>query len=55
MGAIALVFGFAGLGTTSCNKSESAASKYTCPMHPEVVADKPGNCSKCNMALVEKK
>ncbi len=29
--------------------------KYTCPMHPEVVQDKPGNCPKCGMKLVEKK
>jgi hypothetical protein len=28
---------------------------YTCPMHPEVVLDKPGNCPKCGMKLVEKK
>ncbi|MBU2539327.1 MAG: heavy metal translocating P-type ATPase [Proteobacteria bacterium] len=27
------------------------AGKYTCPMHPEVVQDKPGSCSKCGMAL----
>ena len=25
---------------------------YTCPMHPEVVQDKPGNCPKCGMNLV---
>lgn len=25
--------------------------KYTCPMHPEIVQDKPGTCSKCGMAL----
>ena len=24
---------------------------YTCPMHPEVVQDHPGNCPKCGMAL----
>ncbi len=24
---------------------------YTCPMHPEVVQDKPGACPKCGMAL----
>ena len=33
----------------------SAAVQYTCPMHPEVVQDTPGNCPKCGMALVEKK
>ena len=27
------------------------ASKYTCPMDPEVVADRPGPCPKCGMAL----
>src|SRR5712691_9860176 len=26
--------------------------KYTCPMHPEVVMDHPGNCPKCGMTLV---
>jgi len=35
--------------------SSSAGTKYTCPMHPEVVQDKPGSCSKCEMKLVEKK
>ena len=27
---------------------------YTCPMHPEVVSNKPGKCSKCGMTLVKK-
>ena len=26
--------------------------EYTCPMHPEVVSDEPGNCPKCGMTLV---
>ena len=26
--------------------------QYTCPMHPEVVSDEPGNCPKCGMHLV---
>lgn len=27
---------------------------YTCPMHPEVIQDKPGKCPKCGMNLVKK-
>ncbi len=26
-------------------------TKYTCPMHPEIVRDAPGPCPKCGMAL----
>lgn len=47
----------AGLG---CKKEESnttaagapAKGGYTCPMHPEVRSDKPGECPKCGMDLV---
>jgi len=28
-----------------------AGTKYTCPMHPEIVRDKPGSCPICGMAL----
>jgi Heavy metal binding domain len=28
--------------------------KYTCPMHPEVITDHPGNCPKCGMTLLPK-
>jgi CopA family copper-resistance protein len=28
---------------------------YTCPMHPEIHAAKPGNCPKCGMKLVKEK
>jgi hypothetical protein len=30
------------------------AAVYTCPMHPEVVSDKPGKCPKCGMTLEPK-
>ena len=26
-------------------------STYTCPMHPEIIQDHPGNCPKCGMSL----
>ena len=29
----------------------AAGAIYTCPMHPEVRQDHPGNCPKCGMAL----
>jgi Cu+-exporting ATPase len=28
-----------------------AAQEYTCPMHPEIVRDRPGSCPICGMAL----
>ncbi len=34
---------------------QNSAAVYTCPMHPEVAADKPGSCPVCGMALVKKK
>ncbi len=33
----------------------TAATKYTCTMHPDVVMDKPGKCPKCGMTLVKMK
>jgi Cu(I)/Ag(I) efflux system membrane fusion protein len=27
---------------------------YTCPMHPQIIRNKPGNCTICGMALVKK-
>ena len=31
-----------------------AAADWTCPMHPEIHTDKPGQCPKCGMTLVKK-
>jgi hypothetical protein len=41
----------------SMNKDtkKSAATTYTCSMHPEVTSDKPGKCPRCGMELIEKK
>ncbi|WP_298152313.1 multicopper oxidase domain-containing protein [Flavobacterium sp.] len=33
----------------------TAQVTYTCPMHPEIHASKPGNCPKCGMKLVKEK
>lgn len=32
-------------------KRQPSAAKYTCPMHPQVQSDQPGNCPQCGMAL----
>ena len=39
---------------TSPEAQPAAATVYTCPMHPDVMSDKPGTCPKCGMALVKK-
>ena len=33
------------------SREAPAGSIYTCPMHPEIRQDRPGNCPKCGMAL----
>ena len=41
---------------TPVSKSDTTGKYvYTCPMHPEVITDKPGKCPKCGMTLVKKK
>ncbi|HKG47620.1 MAG TPA: heavy metal translocating P-type ATPase [Pyrinomonadaceae bacterium] len=41
------------IGITRQPKAPAAttAQKYTCPMHPEIIRDGPGNCPICGMAL----
>jgi len=36
----------------SSNAKPAAKQLYTCPMHPEIISDKPGQCPKCGMNLV---
>jgi P-type Cu+ transporter len=31
--------------------SETGAREYTCPMHPQIIRERPGNCPICGMAL----
>jgi Heavy metal binding domain len=40
--------------TPATPKPAPAVTIYTCPMHPEVTSDKPGNCPKCGMSLVKR-
>jgi hypothetical protein len=37
---------------TEHDQEHERKQKYTCPMHPEVIKDHPGNCPKCGMKLV---
>jgi hypothetical protein len=42
---------------TAANDSvpvKKTAILYTCPMHPEIISNKPGKCPKCGMDLVKK-
>jgi len=41
------------LNANAPSATQSATKQlYTCPMHPEVISDKPGKCPKCGMNLV---
>ncbi len=48
----------ASLALTGCKEPAAKnehAHQYTCPMHPDVVQNSPGDCPKCGMKLVEKR
>jgi Heavy metal binding domain len=40
------------VGAHSGDASSADRMTYTCPMHPKVISDHPGNCPKCGMKLV---
>ena len=37
---------------TALKAAAASGTRYTCPMHPEIVRDVPGSCPKCGMTLV---
>ena len=39
------------LGSRPAIEPMATGTQYTCPMHPEIVRDKPGSCPICGMAL----
>jgi Cu(I)/Ag(I) efflux system membrane fusion protein len=54
-----LLFGLAACTQNKQQKLASAATqvsdiKYTCPMHPQIMEDKPGSCPICGMTLVKR-
>lgn len=62
--AMGVVLTGASLSAQEAKKAKAPAKKtaeatvpaavYSCPMHPEVTADKPGKCPKCGMFLEKK-
>ena len=40
-----------GKDTLDTTKLATGSEFYQCPMHPEVLSGKPGNCPKCGMPL----
>ena len=41
-----------GMDLVKAPEFTSSKTRYTCPMHPEIVQDQPGNCPICGMDLV---
>jgi len=42
---------YASGGPSRQTSTAPVGAQYTCPMHPEVIQDMPGDCPKCGMAL----
>jgi Cu(I)/Ag(I) efflux system membrane fusion protein len=56
--AIIIIVAFAACKPKRLDKQAEApavaAIQYTCPMHPQILEDKPGSCPICGMTLVKK-
>ncbi len=56
---ISILFLFIYVLSSSCNTKhdhahqEAATVQHTCPMHPQIIQDKPGTCPICGMDLVK--
>jgi membrane fusion protein, copper/silver efflux system len=48
------VLSYFGWSGTDRGSHAHEAKQYYCPMHPQIVQDRPGNCPICGMTLVEK-
>ncbi len=42
----------AAVGLAGCGGAKAPAVKYHCPMHPDYISDRPGDCPICGMRLV---
>lgn len=52
--AIASVVHATGLSLGGREHATGGEQRYYCPMHPQIVQDRPGDCPICNMTLVPK-
>ncbi|MFV5699786.1 efflux RND transporter periplasmic adaptor subunit [Flavobacterium sp. ZT3R17] len=51
---IGLAIYFFALKSKKTAHNQQQKELYTCPMHPQIIRDKPGNCPICGMVLVKK-
>src|SRR5258706_637919 len=52
-GALGYRFGRAGRRPVAAEGASRTGALYHCPMHPQIVSDKPGQCPICQMTLVK--